>query len=361
MQTHMTNSRLTDPEVLEFRFPVRLESYEIRAGSGGAGRWRGGDGGVRRVRFLEPMTAVDPQPTAASCRPFGMAGGAAGRAGRQPRRARRRPASRRWATSARSRCGRAMSSSIETPGGGGYGAAPPALAPARRLRDGRRAMNPCRPVILVAGFEPFGGEAVNPSRRGRARHCRRSAVEHARVESLRAALRASARRSRRSTPRWRGTHPALVLAARPGLPGAATSRSSASRSTSTTRASPTTLGAQPVDEPVVPGGPAALLHRRCRSRRSSPRCTTPGCRLRSSQTAGTFVCNHVFYGLMHRLAPRPGVRGGFVHLPLLPEQAARRPGAPSLPLATQVDGVRVVVQTAWATRQDLKVAGGAVD
>jgi 5-oxoprolinase (ATP-hydrolysing) len=57
VQTHMTNSRLTDPEVLEFRFPVRLESYEIRAGSGGAGRWRGGDGGVRRIRFLEAMSA----------------------------------------------------------------------------------------------------------------------------------------------------------------------------------------------------------------------------------------------------------------------------------------------------------------
>jgi 5-oxoprolinase (ATP-hydrolysing) len=57
VQTHMTNSRLTDPEVLEFRFPVRLESYEIRRGSGGAGCWRGGDGGVRRVRFLERMTA----------------------------------------------------------------------------------------------------------------------------------------------------------------------------------------------------------------------------------------------------------------------------------------------------------------
>jgi len=57
VQTHMTNSRLTDPEVLEFRFPVRLESYAIRRGSGGAGQWRGGDGGVRRVRFLEPMTA----------------------------------------------------------------------------------------------------------------------------------------------------------------------------------------------------------------------------------------------------------------------------------------------------------------
>jgi 5-oxoprolinase (ATP-hydrolysing) len=57
VQTHMTNSRLTDPEVLEFRFPVRLESYEIRAESGGAGRRRGGDGGVRRIRFLQAMTA----------------------------------------------------------------------------------------------------------------------------------------------------------------------------------------------------------------------------------------------------------------------------------------------------------------
>jgi 5-oxoprolinase (ATP-hydrolysing) len=58
VQTHMTNSRMTDPEVLEFRFPVRLDSYAIRSGSGGAGQWRGGDGGVRRMRFLEPMTAA---------------------------------------------------------------------------------------------------------------------------------------------------------------------------------------------------------------------------------------------------------------------------------------------------------------
>ncbi len=80
VQTHMTNSRLTDPEVLEFRFPVRLESYAIRHGSGGAGRWQGGDGGVRRVRFLEAMTAsilsngrVVPA--------FGMAGGQPGALG----------------------------------------------------------------------------------------------------------------------------------------------------------------------------------------------------------------------------------------------------------------------------------------
>jgi len=73
----MTNSRLTDPEVLEFRFPVRLQSYAIREGSGGEGRWHGGNGGIRRIECLEPMTAsilsnarVHPA--------FGMAGGSAG-------------------------------------------------------------------------------------------------------------------------------------------------------------------------------------------------------------------------------------------------------------------------------------------
>ena len=80
VQTHMTNSRLTDPEVLEFRFPVRLDSYEIRAGSGGAGRWRGGDGGVRRVRFLEAMTA-SILSNGRHVPAFGAAGGAAGRVG----------------------------------------------------------------------------------------------------------------------------------------------------------------------------------------------------------------------------------------------------------------------------------------
>jgi 5-oxoprolinase (ATP-hydrolysing) len=80
VQTHMTNSRLTDPEVLELRFPVRLESYAIRQGSGGEGRWRGGDGGLRRVRFLEAMTASilsNGRVRGA----FGMAGGSAGAVG----------------------------------------------------------------------------------------------------------------------------------------------------------------------------------------------------------------------------------------------------------------------------------------
>ncbi len=80
VQTHMTNSRLTDPEVLEFRFPVRLESYQIRAGSGGAGRFKGGDGGVRRVRFLETMTA-SILSNGRQHGAFGIAGGSAGSPG----------------------------------------------------------------------------------------------------------------------------------------------------------------------------------------------------------------------------------------------------------------------------------------
>jgi len=81
VQTNMTNSRLTDPEVLEFRFPVRLESYEIRQGSGGAGRWRGGNGGIRKMRFLEEMTAAILSNNRIHP-PFGANGGEPGALGR---------------------------------------------------------------------------------------------------------------------------------------------------------------------------------------------------------------------------------------------------------------------------------------
>jgi len=119
VQTKMTNSRLTDPEVLEWRYPVRLESYAIRADSGGAGRWRGGNGGVRRIRFLEPMT-VSTLTGHRRVPAFGLAGGEAGALGRH------------WiehpdgsvtplpgCATADLRPGDVFV--IETPGGGGYG------------------------------------------------------------------------------------------------------------------------------------------------------------------------------------------------------------------------------------------------
>jgi 5-oxoprolinase (ATP-hydrolysing) len=121
VQAHMTNSRLTDPEVLEFRFPVRLESYAIRRGSGGAGRWHGGDGGVRRVRFLEPMTA-SILSNGRAVPAFGMAGGSPGAPGvNRVERADGRIETLTHIGSAEMAPGDVFV--IETPGGGGYGAA----------------------------------------------------------------------------------------------------------------------------------------------------------------------------------------------------------------------------------------------
>lgn len=121
VQTNMTNSRLTDPEILEFRFPVRLERYEIRPNSGGAGRWHGGNGGVRRVRFLEPMTAAILSNNRIHA-PFGMAGGEDAERGRN---------SVERADGSIEQVGHIgkidMAAGdafvIETPGGGGYGKA----------------------------------------------------------------------------------------------------------------------------------------------------------------------------------------------------------------------------------------------
>ena len=119
VQTHMTNSRLTDPEVLEWRFPVRLESFRIRRGSGGAGHHRGGDGVERRLRFLKPMTAV-MLANHRRVAPFGVAGGEPAAVGHN------------WierATGGTEPFGAAFSTAvqrddvivIQTPGGGGFG------------------------------------------------------------------------------------------------------------------------------------------------------------------------------------------------------------------------------------------------
>jgi 5-oxoprolinase (ATP-hydrolysing) len=120
VHTHMTNTRLTDPEVLEWRFPVRVESFSIRRGSGGAGRWRGGNGVVRRIRFLEPMTAAILSGHR-RIPPYGLVGGAPGATGRN--RVERVDGSQLELGGA-DQCDLAPGDMfvIETPGGGGYGA-----------------------------------------------------------------------------------------------------------------------------------------------------------------------------------------------------------------------------------------------
>jgi 5-oxoprolinase (ATP-hydrolysing) len=119
VHTHMTNTRLTDPEVLEWRYPVRLESFEIRRGSGGRGAFRGGDGARRRIRFLEAMTASILSGHR-RVPPYGMAGGEPGEPGRN-RVERRGGAVEELAGAASTAMQPGDIFVIETPGGGGWG------------------------------------------------------------------------------------------------------------------------------------------------------------------------------------------------------------------------------------------------
>lgn len=210
--------------------------------------------------------------------------------------------------------------------------------------------------VLVTGFEPFGGETINPSwlvaqalngeRIGGAQVVGRRlpCVFGAALQALDGAL-----------DEFR---PALVIAL-----GQAAGRCDLSfeRVAINLDDAPCTdnAGAQPIDRRVIEGGPAAYFT-------SLPvKAIVGALRERGipaslSMSAGGFVCNHLFFGLMHRLAARPGVRGGFVHLPLLPEQAVRHPGQPSLPLVTLIQGVRLAIEAALIARDDLRVAGGEV-
>ena len=115
---------------------------------------------------------------------------------------------------------------------------------------------------------------------------------------------------------------------------------------------------QLVDEAIVAGGPAAYFS-------SLPiKAIVAGLRAEGlpasvSQSAGTFVCNHVFYGLMHAASRLP-MRAGFIHIPYLPEQAARYPGAASMALAEVVRGLRIAVRVSLETIADARVGGGVV-
>jgi 5-oxoprolinase (ATP-hydrolysing) len=121
VQTHMTNSRLTDPEVLETRFPVLLREFSIRRGSGGAGRHRGGDGLVRRVEFREAMTA-NVLANHRRIAPFGLEGGAPGMPGRNTVTRRADARSETVAATFGLAVEPGDEIRIETPGGGGFGA-----------------------------------------------------------------------------------------------------------------------------------------------------------------------------------------------------------------------------------------------
>ena len=211
------------------------------------------------------------------------------------------------------------------------------------------------PGALVTGFDPFGGEATNPSLEI-ARALDGEIIAGHRVVA--AELPTEFARSLRALDSLlRKYRPALVIAL-----GQAGGRSGISLERVAVNLIdariPDNAGDQPVDAPVVKrAAPAYFSTLPVKSMLAALRAANIPAEL--SQTAGSFVCNQVFYGLMHRLARmRPRVRGGFVHVPYLPEQAKKFPGVASLPLETMIAGVRVSLAAALSTRADLHYAAG---
>lgn len=217
-----------------------------------------------------------------------------------------------------------------------------------------RAPVSAHPIILVTGFEPFGGSPVNPSWLAvQALHGRTIAGHRVVGAQLPTEFGAGLTRLDALLARHR---PRLVLATGQAGGRAAISLERVAINVDDARI-PDNAGAQPVDQAVVPGGPDAYFSS-LPIKAMLAALLEAGIAAEVSQTAGTFVCNHVFYGLMHRLAQAPWperARGGFVHVPWLPEQ-----GEPSMPLEDVVDGLALALAAALATGHDIRRPAGAL-
>jgi pyroglutamyl-peptidase len=209
--------------------------------------------------------------------------------------------------------------------------------------------------VLVTGFEPFAGESDNPSREiARALHGK--SIAGRRIVG--AVLPTEFARSLSALEALLKKHkPELVLAVGQAGGRAEISLERVAINLIDARIADN-AGEQPVDKPVVRNAPDAYfstLPLKAMLRRLQD-AKIPAA---LSQTAGTFVCNQVFFGLAHRLAKRAKrTRGGFVHVPFLPQQAARYGDAPSMELATMIAAIRLCIETALSTREDLHFAAG---
>jgi pyroglutamyl-peptidase len=211
------------------------------------------------------------------------------------------------------------------------------------------------PSILLTGFEPFGGESVNPSWQvAQALDGERIGAATVQALQLPCVFGASLGALDAALAEVRPTL-VLALGQAGGRDGFTVERVAINVDDGRIADN---AGQQPIDEPVVPGGPAAYFAT-LPIKAMVAALQRAGWPAAVSQTAGTYVCNHVFYGLMHSLRRRRSARAGFIHLPWLPEQAAAQAGQPSLPLAVQTAGVRLALQTALATAADLHASGGA--
>ena len=212
---------------------------------------------------------------------------------------------------------------------------------------------PALPQVLLTGFAPFGGESVNPSWQAvQALHNEIIAGHRVRTRCLPVEFDAAIDELRRAI---RTTRPALVLCVGQAGGRSAMSLERVAINVDDARI-PDNAGARPIDRAVVEGGPAAYF--------TDLPIKAMLVALREaripaevSQTAGTFVCNHVFYGLMHALRRRTA-RGGFIHIPYSPGQAAAHPGAPSLEVGIVQEGLRLALHVALTTTTDASVAAG---
>ncbi|MDT8998741.1 pyroglutamyl-peptidase I [Paucibacter sp. APW11] len=209
--------------------------------------------------------------------------------------------------------------------------------------------------ILLTGFEPFGGESLNPSWEvAQSLH----GLKIGGASVVAAQLPCVFGQALTLLDELLQRHqPVLVLAL--GLAGGRCDLSLERVAINVDDARiADNRGACPVDEPVCADGPAAYFST-LPIKAMVAALRVAGFPASVSQTAGTFVCNHVFYGLQHALRDRP-VRSGFMHIPYLPEQAALHPGQPCMPLQTMVDGVKLALEVAWRTEVDLRQSGGAI-
>lgn len=195
---------------------------------------------------------------------------------------------------------------------------------------------------IVTGFEPFGGEAVNPAQCAVARLA-------ARLGEIEVVTRILPVAFARALPLLETaiveTAPAIVLCLGEAGGRAGLSLERVAINIADARI-PDNDGRQPVDCPVVAGGPAAYFAT-LPIKPAAAALRDAGLPAAISHSAGTFVCNHVFYGLSHFAATRrPAPLCGFLHIPYLPEQAARHPGMPSMALADIVRGIAVVLRAA---------------
>ena len=198
--------------------------------------------------------------------------------------------------------------------------------------------------ILLTGFEPFDGESINPSWQ-LAQALAGEVIAGHRIVAVRlpCVFGVSLELLRDAMAKYQ---PQLVLALGQGSNRSRLSLERIAINIDDARI-PDNAGAQPTDVPIVENGAAAFFS-------SLPIKTMltalhdAGIPAEISQSAGTFVCNHVFYGLMHALAEQPDVRGGFLHVPYLPEQAAQHPGASCLSLADGINGIRIALRAALA-------------